>query len=99
VGGFALRLLFGFAGSPTSNCVGDSLGPRLPFWLAVVIERDEVAVVVPCVEPSNCHVISPALKRKMHTRIKDSPSASEPAMEPGPLIARVLAGYMADPIE
>ena len=71
------------------------MGPRLPFWLAVVIERDEVAVVVPCVEPFGCNVISPALAKKF----RDSPSGSEPAMDPGPLMARVLAGYMADPIE
>jgi hypothetical protein len=31
-----------------SNCVGDVLVPRLPFWLEVVTESDEVAVVVPC---------------------------------------------------
>lgn len=31
-----------------SNWVGDTLGPKLPFWLDVVIESEEVAVVVPC---------------------------------------------------
>jgi hypothetical protein len=31
-----------------SNCVGEVLVPRLPFWLEVVTESDEVAVVVPC---------------------------------------------------
>lgn len=31
-----------------SNCVGDAFVPRLPFWLEVVTESDEVAVVVPC---------------------------------------------------
>jgi hypothetical protein len=31
-----------------SSWVGDALVPRLPFWLEVVTESDEVAVVVPC---------------------------------------------------
>ena len=34
------------------TAVGESLGPRLPFWLEVVTDSDDVAVVVPGAGPS-----------------------------------------------
>jgi hypothetical protein len=40
--------------------VGETFGPRLPFWLDVVTESEEVAVVVPDAAASTfaIHIIS-----------------------------------------
>lgn len=65
--------------------MGDTLGPRLPFWLDVVTESDEVAVVVPCglsilaVFSQPCTVVV-----VIHVQ-HDAPSGSELVMELRPL--------------
>jgi len=70
-----MRALWGACSCGKSNCVGEGLGPKLPFWLVVVTDSDEVAVVV-CGAPS----ILPARSGQHTQRCKgayDVPSDSE----------------------
>lgn len=99
--GFAIWLLLAACSCGNSNCVGDTLGPREPFWRVVSTVSEEVAVVV-CGAPS---ILSTAgwlaiVTSARHCVVQDVPSDSEPATELRPLqlCPRVLA-KMADPIE
>jgi hypothetical protein len=81
-----------------SSWVGETLGPRLPFWRVVSTVSEEVAVVV-CGAPS---IFNPVLSQSCAREfaLRDVPSDSEPATELRPLQLwpRELAN-MAEPIE
>jgi hypothetical protein len=86
--------------------VGDTFGPRLPFWRVVSTVSEDVAVVV-CGAPSILTTVvwsapsNEELQQILPCAVQgDVPSGSEPAIEllPLQLWLRVLA-YMAEPIE
>lgn len=92
--GAALGLVIGLGAGCSggnSNCVGETLVPRLPFWLDVVTESEEVAVVVPL----GLSILT--MRGQSHVCVSwkspgqddlwqhDAPSGSEPAAEALPL--------------
>jgi hypothetical protein len=84
-----------------SSCVGETLGPRVPFWRVVSTVSDDVAVVV-CGAPSILAVSGQSLRGKLEICAVSLhvPSDSEPASELRPLQLwpRLLA-KMAEPSE
>lgn len=67
--------------------MGDTLGPRLPFWLEVVTDRADVAVVVlglPSILTGPL-LVNVRCGAKLHLSY-NMPSGSEPAIELRPLL-------------